>query len=177
MIGRPLPRVCFRLILSWGLAAAVSGCAGFLPGSRQPGTPAAPGLSPEAHPFHPLPTPARQFAPPSELDRVLDAHSPPLPAIAPAMVQTSDAANNAGSAEEAAPEAGGYCVQVGAIANLDSAQARKAELEKTLGENIDMSFDPPYYKLRLGNFATRREAEDKLVDLEGKSIHGFIVRQ
>jgi cell division septation protein DedD len=42
---------------------------------------------------------------------------------------------------------------------------------------VDVIFDPPYYKLRLGGFATRQDAEDMLADLAERGIQGFVVRQ
>ena len=106
--------------------------------------------------------PAAAFKAPTELDRLLDANPQPLPEI-----KDTVAVKNAVV----------FQVQLEALSDIDSAQARKASLEQTIGGKINLVFDPPYYKLRFGNFATKQEAEDALVDLAGKNIQGFIVRQ
>jgi len=111
---------------------------------------------------------------------LLDAHPLPLPAIKPASAPVTDTAT-AKSPETAKPAQEGtetvFQIQVDALSDIDAAQKRKAVLEAKLDVKIDLIFDAPYYKLRFGSFATRREAEDKLVELAGKNLQGFIVRQ
>jgi hypothetical protein len=54
----------------------------------------------------------------------------------------------------------GYRVQVLSTTNIDTAKARKAEIELQLpGEWFYLDYDPPTYKIRAGNFQTRYEAE------------------
>jgi septal ring-binding cell division protein DamX len=111
------------------------------------------------------------------LDRVLDANPQPFPVVKPATPPASEAPETRPAAKEAPAAAGSaFRIQLDALSDMDAAQTRKAALEKILGEKIDMVFDAPYYKLRFGNFATKQEAEDKLVDLAGKNLQGFIVR-
>lgn len=157
-------------------ALVLWGCAGMLPGAQSSAPPKsdanAPATSSPAHENS-----ARKFLPPSDLDRVLDANPQPFPAVKPAMPSAPEATEARPAAKEAAPDAGSaFRIQLDALSDMDAAQTRKAALEKTLGEKIDMVFDAPYYKLRFGNFATKQEAEDKLVDLAGKNLQGFIVR-
>jgi hypothetical protein len=119
----------------------------------------------------------RGFGPDTELDRLLDARAHSLPAVKPAVPAIAPMPK---PGKESAPDAGDgatYRIQVDALSNVDAAQARKAALERMLGTRIDMVFDAPYYKLRFGKFSSKREAEDKLVDLAGKNLQGFIVRQ
>ena len=103
------------------------------------------------------------YSAPTELDKMLDAHPIPLPLNKDTVA--------------AAVNAPVFQVQLGALSDIDSAQTRKAVLEQSVGGKIDVVFDPPYYKLRFGKFATQREAEDKLLDLSEKNIQGFVVRQ
>ena len=125
-------------------------------------------------------TSTRHYATPTGVDSLLDANPIPLPAVKPADMQNT---------ESPVPQPTGrdttvtetsttvFRVQLDALSDMDAAQARKAVLEQTLGEKVDVLFDPPYYKLRLGNFATKREAEDALADLAEKNIQGFVVKQ
>jgi len=129
------------------------------------------------------------FSPATSLDSLLDANPIPLPAVKPADIETD--ANSAPPGTNPAvstPSASDtsatsntpavfYQIQLDALSDIDSAQARKAVLEQALGSKIDMVFDPPFYKLRYGNFPTKQEAEDALTDLAEKNMQGFIVRQ
>ena len=54
----------------------------------------------------------------------------------------------------------GYRVQVFSTTNIDSAKARKAEVELRMpGEWFYLEYDPPTFKIRAGNFLTRYDAE------------------
>lgn len=54
----------------------------------------------------------------------------------------------------------GYRVQLLATTDIDEVTSRKALLEQTFPtEWFYIEFDPPVYKLRAGNFATRYEAD------------------
>lgn len=106
-------------------------------------------------------SPAR-FSAPTELDKMLDASPIPLPVSKDPV---------------AAANAAVFQVQLGALSDLDSAQSRRTVLEQEVGGKIEVVFDPPYYKLRFGKFATKREAEDQLLDFSEKNIQGFVVRQ
>ena len=105
----------------------------------------------------------RRFSPPTELDKMLDARPISLP----------DDKDTAVSE----PNTAVFQVQLGALSDMDSAQSRKTVLEQLVGGKIEVVFDPPYYKLRFGKFASKREAEDELLDLSQKNIEGFVVRQ
>ncbi len=70
-----------------------------------------------------------------------------------------------------------YRLQLSAESSLEAAQRRKAELEGKLGGRVDVDFEPPYYKLRYGNFASRQEAQDKLLELSDLKLQGFVVKQ
>jgi hypothetical protein len=54
----------------------------------------------------------------------------------------------------------GYRVQVFSSTSIDEARARKAEVELLVpGEWFYLEYEPPSYKIRAGNFATRFEAD------------------
>ncbi len=121
----------------------------------------------------------RHFSQPTAVDSLLEAHPIPLPVVKPADLQNalSPVPQPVNKGTAISPASGAvFHIQVDALSDLDAAQARKAVLEQTLGEKIDVIFDAPYYKLRLGNFATKQEADERLLELVEKNIPGFIVR-
>jgi hypothetical protein len=60
----------------------------------------------------------------------------------------------------------GFRIQIFATANIDEANAMKmAAAQKVTEDSIYVVFDPPLYKVRLGDFQTRVEANQKLAAL------------
>ncbi len=117
---------------------------------------------------------SRRFSSPTSTDRLLDAKPHALPAIK----SISGDANAPEITTKPIQGSGGpWRVQVGALPDLESAQARKRELDAKLGGSVDVTFEPPYYKLRWGAFATRQEAEDGLLEISEVIREGFVVRQ
>jgi cell division protein FtsN len=122
-----------------------------------------------------LTNPDKRIYPPStNTDQAIDAKPHALPEIKPA--KTALAMPNA-STGEAAPSSGPWRIQVGSLPDLESAQARKRELDAKLPSPVEMAFDAPYYKLRWGGFASKQDAEDKLLELSDIFREGFVVRQ
>ena len=122
----------------------------------------------------------RHFSQPAAVDSLLEAHPIALPVVKPADLQNalSPVPQPVNKDTAVSPANGAvFHIQVDALSDLDAAQARKAVLEQTLGEKIEVIFDAPYYKLRLGNFTTKQEADERLLELVEKNIPGFIVRQ
>ena len=122
----------------------------------------------------------RHFAPPTGADSLLEANPIPLPVVKPADLQAALSPVPQPVSKDTAASVTStsvFQIQVDALSDLDAAQARKTVLEQTIGDKVDVIFDPPYYKLRLGSFATRQEAEDRLLDLAEKNVQGFVVRQ
>jgi hypothetical protein len=72
----------------------------------------------------------------------------------------------------------GYRLQVYSTTNIDDAGARRDYLRAVLDSaQIDMVFDAPYYKLRLGNFTDRLQAEEYKTELQSKGVNeAWIVR-
>lgn len=78
--------------------------------------------------------------------------------------QTKDGPTSAGGFDSAAAAESemiqGFRVQLLATTDIDEVTSRKALLEQTFPtEWFYVEFDPPVYKLRAGNFATRYEAD------------------
>ncbi|MEW6509423.1 MAG: SPOR domain-containing protein [Bacteroidota bacterium] len=64
------------------------------------------------------------------------------------------------AATEAEEYVQGFRVQIFSTTNIDAAQARKTEAESYFpGEWIYLEYDPPTYKIRVGNFRARYEAD------------------
>ena len=72
----------------------------------------------------------------------------------------------------------GYKLQVYSTTSIDDATNRKEYLRSVLDSlQIDMVFDAPYYKLRLGNFLERKDAEIFKSELQDKGVNdAWIVR-
>jgi cell division protein FtsN len=117
--------------------------------------------------------PTHHFPPASDLDKVLDAKTHTFPEV-----KATSSAGIATVAPAKEKSTGGpWRIQVGSLPDLETAQAKKRELDAKLGGGVEMSFDPPYYKLRWGGFETRQEAEDRLLELSETIREGFVVRQ
>ena len=121
----------------------------------------------------------RRFDAPSGMDSLIDSNPIPLPAVKAPDLRDAESPVPQPAGRDTAPDApaAAFQIQLDALSDMDAAQARKGVLEQALGEKIEVVFDPPYYKLRIGNFTTKREAEDMLVDLAEQHIQGFIVKQ
>jgi septal ring-binding cell division protein DamX len=157
------------------LAFLLGGCAGVGPGREERAQePAAPTRETRAA-ENGTPASNRDFDPPGELDKVLDAKPIALAAVKPASQGASAA--SAAKAPEPAKGKGNFRIQIGAESDVDAAQAKKAQYEKLLGGSVDMIFDAPYYKLRWGSFETKQDAEDKILELTDLKIQGFVVKQ
>ena len=64
----------------------------------------------------------------------------------------------------------GYRVQVFVSSNRENAQKIKVEAEEIFPERVYVPYDAPYYKVRVGDCLTRREAE---LLLEKAVRHGY----
>ena len=67
----------------------------------------------------------------------------------------------------------GFRVQVYSTANIDEANAKKAELEGAIPqERVYLEYDPPTYKIRVGNFLNRYDADRFVRYLADKGFAG-----
>ncbi len=140
---------------------------------------------------------SRHFEKPSDLDKMLDEKPITLAAVknsssanSGAMASNgmngsnnSSAGLNGNGISESTPSnassssgKGKFHIQIGAESDMDAAQVKKANFEKQLGSNVNMVFDAPYYKLQWGNFNSKQDAEDKLLELSDLKIQGFVVK-
>lgn len=117
--------------------------------------------------------PPRKYPTPTETDLLLDAKPHSLPEIKSAAAEPA-LGTDAGKEKTTR---GPWRIQVAALADLESAQARKRELDAKLGSTVDLIFDAPYYKLRWGAFSSKQEAEDKLLEMSEVIREGFVIRQ
>ena len=72
----------------------------------------------------------------------------------------------------------GYRLQVYSTTSIDDASNRKEFLRSVLDSaHIDLVFDAPYYKLRVGHFLDRAQAETYRTELQSRGINdAWIVR-
>ncbi len=85
----------------------------------------------------------------------------------PQSVQTSSteskqtpSSQTAQSAKETIKMVPGYRIQIAALSNQDEAMdVRKEAMLKFADQEVYLIFDPPYYKIRVGDFLTRYDAE------------------
>jgi hypothetical protein len=67
----------------------------------------------------------------------------------------------------------GFRVQVFSSANIDEANAKKAEFEEAIPqERVYLEYDPPTYKIRAGNFLNRYDADRFVRYLSDKGFTG-----
>lgn len=159
------------------LMLALSGCGGMAPrggetiqdGSEAPSQPS-PGSAVAP------PATSKRFEEPGELDRLLDAKPIALAAVKPASL-AQPAGSTAKAPDPVSKGRGNFRIQIGAESDVDAAQAKKAEYERTLGGSVDVVFDAPYYKLRWGWFDSKQDAEDKVLELSDLKIQMFVVKQ
>ncbi len=125
--------------------------------------------------------PEKDFNQPTELDVLLDGKPMALGSvrssdgIAPTPSGSSAKSTTSG-VQQVSPSKARFRIQLSAEADYDSAQKRKADLEKVLGSAVDVVFDAPYYKLRWGYFNSKQDAEDKMLELTEFNIQGFVVK-
>jgi hypothetical protein len=73
--------------------------------------------------------------------------------------------------------ADGYRIQISFSNDRQEAYNNKSKLYKDLpDEKCYVEYEQPYYKLRVGDYATRLEAYDKLRDVVAKYPGAFVVR-
>jgi hypothetical protein len=168
----------FFRFLSLGaiLILAFSGCGGMAPrGGETVQEGAEESAQPSAGQAE-VPTASKRFEEPAELDKLLDAKPIALAVVKPAS-QSQPAGSAAKSPEPVSKGRGNFRIQVGAESDVDAAQAKKVEYEKSLGGSVDVVFDAPYYKLRWGWFESRQDAEDKVLEMSDLKIQMFVVKQ
>ena len=123
------------------------------------------------------PVASKRFQESGELDKLLDAKPIALAAVKPASQAVATGSGSAKTTEPVSKGRGNFRLQVGAESDVDAAQAKKQEYERTLGGNVDVVFDAPYYKLRWGYFDSKQDAEDKVLELSDLKIQMFVVKQ
>jgi cell division protein FtsN len=73
----------------------------------------------------------------------------------------------------------GFRVQIFSTTSLDDAEMRRDEYRKSLGDStaINIVFDAPYYKVRIGDFLKKSEAEQMTTELKNLGLNeAWIVR-
>ena len=71
----------------------------------------------------------------------------------------------------------GYRIQISFVNDRQEAYNNKSKLYKEFpGERCYVEYEQPYYKLRLGDYATKLQAYDKLRSLIGKYPGAFVVK-
>lgn len=56
----------------------------------------------------------------------------------------------------------GYTIQVLALTSMEAARAKKSAIESELKLDVYIDFDKPYYKMYVGNYTNRKDAEKAL---------------
>ncbi len=70
-----------------------------------------------------------------------------------------------------------YRIQLLTVAEFETAQAKRRAFSSQIGANVDIFFDAPFYKLRFGYFKSKREADEKLLDLMDMGLQGFVIKE
>ena len=71
----------------------------------------------------------------------------------------------------------GYRLQIFESSSVEEANRTLRKFERSLKDSVYMVFEAPLYKLRLGNFVTKKEAEEQKANLNKKGYKNiWIVR-
>jgi cell division septation protein DedD len=75
---------------------------------------------------------------------------------------------------ESAPAAGQrvYRVQIGIFEERQSAERRAEEARLKVDQKVYVEFEPPFYRVRVGDFITRKEAEEYVRILQDYGFRG-----
>lgn len=150
--ARSLPVLLFHAFLIPAFLI-IGGCSSSKPPVSATQKPPALSPSPEQ------PTPMR-----SRTERDSTAGTAHSGKVDPSASKAGDTARNKSRTVAPPPEGSvsvmGYRVQVYTGSSYDDAVRRRTELAETFGATpADIVFDPPYYKIRIGGFRTKPEAE------------------
>ncbi|MBF0430670.1 MAG: SPOR domain-containing protein [Fibrobacteria bacterium] len=127
---------------------------------------------------NPLPLPKKQFSEATALDSALDRH--------PIVIDASFYQRDPNTEKQSAPnlntnlktkEQSSYQIQLLTVADFETAQNKRYSLSRMLGSHIRILFDAPFYKLRYGKFTSKKEAQEKLIDIREMGIQGFLVKE
>ena len=72
----------------------------------------------------------------------------------------SEKKDTAPAGKKVVPE--GYRIQVLALTSMEAARAKKSAIESDLQLDVYIDFDKPYYKMYVGNYTSRKDAEKAL---------------
>jgi hypothetical protein len=90
---------------------------------------------------------------------------PKWPRISHSFMKYNTVSLDSSAVDTSFKEMDGFKVQVFATRVSHSADSIKAGLDKKVNEDVSIVFDAPVYKVRVGNFVTRNEAEDMKINL------------
>tara|TARA_Y100000031_G_scaffold150293_1_gene189432 strand:- start:597 stop:1067 length:471 start_codon:yes stop_codon:yes gene_type:complete len=90
---------------------------------------------------------------------------PKWPQVIHSFVKNKTAITDTAALDTSLQELDGFRVQVFATRFSKSADSIKTVLEEKLDEELYIAFDAPVYKVRVGNFTTRNEAENMKIRL------------
>ena len=68
-----------------------------------------------------------------------------------------------------------FKIQLGAEEDYKTALQKKNEFERKIGSTVEMLFESPYYKLRTGKYETKKEAEERRLELKGLGLDEMLV--
>ena len=71
---------------------------------------------------------------------------------------------------------GSYTLQFEAVGDFDAAQKRRWALQARSGYQLNLIFDPPFYKIRGGSFDRKEKAEDAVRRLQDAGVTAFVIK-
>ena len=70
-----------------------------------------------------------------------------------------------------------FRIQIFESTESSIAKAEAKRFQNILGDTVYINFETPLYKLRIGNFSTRRQAEDAISAIENLGVKGsWVIR-
>jgi cell division protein FtsN len=94
----------------------------------------------------------------------------PVPAVKPPTSERS--LPSAPEETESRGEGAVYRVQIGVFEDQKAAEARAAEARAKVSGNVYVEFEPPFYRVRVGDFKTRKDAESYVKILQNDGFRG-----
>jgi cell division protein FtsN len=69
----------------------------------------------------------------------------------------------------------GWRVQIAAVSSMASADAKRREAMTKITEPVYVEYEPPFYKVRVGDFLTKKEAQSMATRLKAEGFETFVV--
>ncbi len=119
--------------------------------------------------YPPIKKRQKEFSSAIEIDTILQKHE-----FRPSILNYKTASKIQGEENFGIVE--DYRIQFSNIAEIQEALNQKNKIEKAINQEVEMIFEPPFYKLQLGGFESESAAQSKLNYFSRLGIFGFVLQ-